>query len=57
MTKKTKTMKDLMIDKMNEDKKYDNLSADDPCPDCGKLSNEDGECLCDPPNPQDDMIY
>ena len=26
--------------------KYENLSADDPCPDCGKLRNEKGYCNC-----------
>ena len=25
---------------------YENLSADDPCPDCGVLLDEDGDCLC-----------
>ena len=30
-----------------EDKMYKKyLSADDPCPDCGALRNEDGYCLC-----------
>jgi len=26
--------------------KYKNLSADDLCPDCGILRNENGKCLC-----------
>ncbi len=30
----------------NEFLKYEYLSADDPCPDCGKLRNEKGHCDC-----------
>lgn len=38
-------IKNLMIDKMNEEAKH--LSADDLCPICNELSNENGRCECE----------
>ncbi len=38
-----------MIPGMDErecDQKYKNLSADDPCPDCKELRDENGFCKC-----------
>ena len=35
-----------ILDKALVVSKYENLSADDPCPDCNVLRDEDGKCLC-----------
>ena len=37
---------DLVIDKMNEEKEKQYDSADEPCPDCEELKDEDGGCGC-----------
>lgn len=37
---------DLVIDKMNEEKEKHYDSADEPCPDCGELKDENGGCNC-----------
>ena len=31
---------------IKNNKQQNHLSADDPCPDCGKVKNEDGWCDC-----------